>query len=527
MDLFKQIDKFLTDCEEYVEQRVWNGKFIGDLQYLSDQGKNHAKAKYHKSSEAVQASGPYITAMAQLHKIAGLLMQFQIIADIVHVTGGTIRLCLKYFAHYLFILIIGLASTNILLTNFKNAPFGFLLFLFPTLLINHLLLSAFFIFTGKKDAGGTFTRADIVKDFRATFPANLMLLLLQFATAMTFGVFFLGFAFVLSTIFETYHIDWSSSFLYWLLVVMSGLFMAVVLYIIEVIFAFAYPFVLQEKKSLKDALRRSLHSIQTEPDRSILLYNLFTLSSFLIIFQISKNYYEGGFFLMLFFLSQAVFFLGIMLRKNQFAKEAAPFTARLADTLHSLRLPQIILGIFSYIAVGSLFLQVHPHMLTFLETLRPAISVQHAFTTYQNDKAGYSISYPQPWSVYKWNDNAITIQTNTTGTETGEIKVNITLRPAAKSNYFTLYEANPGLISYDTGTKNVLTKSTNLVINGKNAVKYTYTKNEDDQPEFETHYLIRHEEKIYDVSFVTIDKRTELEHTEIFAAMIESFQIRQ
>lgn len=544
MDLFRQIDSFLTDCEEYVELRVFNGKFIKDLEYLSRVGKEKTKAKVDTTTKAVQSSEQYNATTGWLQKIAHLFLQFQIIYDLVFLIGGGLRLCIKYFARYLIVLIIGLGSTNILISQFKDAPISFLINVLPLVFANHLVLYLFFLFAEKKDdadnaaptkAAGNKTPAknsvakvspaEVFKHLLATIPGTLFIYLLQIATALTAAVFFFGFSFVLSNIFEYYNIDWSNSFVYWYLVLMIGLIIAVILYIAEVILSFTYPFITLDKKSVKESLSYSYNFIKNNSRYSIVFYTLFLGINSVLIFNLSKQYYEGGFFLGMFILMQGFLFLGVLIKKKYFTKEASTKRSLTKNTYYVLII-SLVVGIFSYIAISTLTIRVHPNILAFLEAQRPSIEVVNEFVTYTNDKAGYSIDYPKSWSVYAWSNSAITIYTNTTGTEAGGIKVNIESRPAANSNYYYLFEASPGLVIYDTGTKNVTTKIANVVIKGKNAVMYTYTKTDEKGTEFQTHYLMRVEDKLYDISFVTMNKKLESTFREIFYAMLESFQVK-
>jgi hypothetical protein len=174
---------------------------------------------------------------------------------------------------------------------------------------------------------------------------------------------------------------------------------------------------------------------------------------------------------------------------------------------------------------AALVFQLHPTILNFLQEQRPTIAANYEYSKYTNTNAGYAIDYPKPWSLYRWDATSTTIYTNVTGTDIGGINVNINVSPAETSNYFMFYEASPGLIRYDTGTKNVSTKISNLIIQGKNAVKYTYTKTDAKQAEFQVHYLIRNNDKVYDIAFVTFSKKIEAAYIDIFDRMIESFQI--
>jgi hypothetical protein len=269
-------------------------------------------------------------------------------------------------------------------------------------------------------------------------------------------------------------------------------------------------------------MTRSLHHLQNDARHSVFFYVLLTFFSIFFVGFVSVNNYEGGFAVGLLFVSHAFLFLGFLLRKKYFDKTTAS-TDSLMFTIHRFLKPALGLGLLSYIAIAAMVIQIHPNIMTFLAEQRPTIAADYEFTTYRNNEAGYAIDYPNPWSVYRWNDTSITIYTNDTGTEVGGIKVNIDVHPAASSNYFTLFEANPGLVTYDTGTKNVTTKIANVVINGRDMVKYTYTKTDVSQTEFQTHYLIRNNDTVYDIAFVTVSKKIESGYKDIFDKMLESF----
>lgn len=522
---FRALDDFLTRCEEYTEQRVWNGKFIDDLQFLSATTIDNIKESLKNTSERVQSSNAYTATLAFLRKFAGLLMQISIIEDSVLLVIEGFRLSIKYFAHYLIILITGLCSAYLLLMTFKQAPVFFVLLFLPLLYANHLFLSGFFKLVENKEQGNHISFLGALSQLKQTIPANTYIFCLQIALVVIAAVFHLGFAFLLSTLFGYISIEWSSTFLYWLPVVMVGLLIVILLYIAEVILSFSYTFVQQEKQTTYQALQRSSNIMQNDFRYSLLFYVLLTLFAVVFIANTSITNYEGGFMVSALFMSHAFLILGFILRRKYFGKEPAVQSLPFIEKAARYFKPVLGLGCFSYIAAAILMVQLQPDIIHYLNDQRPTVAATYEYTTYRNPEAGYTIQYPKPWTTYRWNDMSSTIYTNDTGTDIGGVKVNIDIRSIEESNYLALYEANPGLIRYDTGTKNVTTKIANVVIKGNNAVKYTYTNTDSNQLEFQTHYLIRSEQSVYDIALITSSKKIEASYMEIFELMVASFTL--
>ena len=520
---FKSIDDFLTACEEYIEQRVWNGKFIYDLKFISATNIDNAKDSYHKHKEKIKASPNYKAFVAFVKHYWGLLMQRPMVADTVLIFTDWVHLCIKYIAHYIVILIAALISASFLLSTFLQAPVTFSILFVPVLLANHLFISGFFILIEKRERGSHITISEALNQLKQSLSANCFLFFLQISISVSLGTFLLGFSSFLSFLFEEINIDWSSSFFYWMPVVMLGLFLIILLYLITLIIAFSYTFIIIDKKKTRQAINQSWHYLQNDPKHSANLYILLTIASFLYIVFTTANNYEGGFAVSVLFSSQAFLFLGFLLRRNFFSKEITPSLNIFTRSRIPLK-PLIGIGLLSYVAFATFTIQTHPEIMKILDERRQTTTVKYDLKTYTNTDSGYSIAHPKTWSVYRWSNHSITLYTNDTGTDDGGVKVDIDVRPEKGSKYFELYEANPGLLIYDTATKNVTTKIANTSIQGENAVKYTYTKVEGNLTEFQTHYLIHHKNQLYDVAFITSSKKTEEDNRDLFDQMIKSFQ---
>lgn len=520
---FKSIDNFLTNCEEYIEQRVWNGKFIYDLTFISATETEKAKDSYLKHKKKVQDSPSYKALATALTHIWGILMRIPVFGDSLSILLDGIRLCIKYILHYLIILIFELTSASWLLGAFQKSPFVFCLILVPILLVNLLVLSGFFSLVVKRERGGHITMSESLSQTGQSLASNTFLFLLQVSITVSLGTFYLGFSSLLSFLFGKFNIDWSNSFFYWMPIVMMGLLLLVILYLTTLIIVFSYIFILLDKKKTSQAINQSWHYLQNDPKHSVTFYFSLTLVTFLYIVFASINNYEGGFAVSVLFSSQAFLFLGFLLKRKYYSKDVTP-TLNLFGKLHPPLKPLLAIGLLSYVAFSIYIIKTQPAIMQIITKDRETVTIKYDLKTYSNTDFHYSIMYPKTWSLYRWSNHSVTLYTNDTGTDVGAVKVDIDVHPESTSNYLQLYEAKPGLVIYDTATKDVLTKIANVSIQGENAVKFIYTKVSDAQSEYQTHYLVHHNNLVYDIDFVTSSKKSDEEYGDLFDQIIKSFK---
>jgi hypothetical protein len=523
---FRSIDDFLTACEEYIEQRVWNGKFVYDLKFISATQIENAKDSYKKHKKKVQASPKYKSFVTFIKHYWGILMRIPMFSDTVWILVDGVRLCVKYVAHYLVVLITGLITTFWLLSAFQKSPSLFCILLVPLLLANHLFLSGFFYLIERREKDGHISISETIKQFRQNLLGNIFLFLLQFSVTVALGTFLLGFSSLLSIFFGKLHIDWTNSFFYWMPVVMLGLLLLIMLYFATILLAFSYCFIVIDKKQTRQAINLSWHYLQNDPKHSAAFYFLLTIAAFLYVLSTSLNSYEGGFAVSMFFSSQAFLFLGFLLRRRYYSKDIVP-TFNIFETFRPPLKPLVAIGVLSYISFATFVIQVQPSVMKALAEKRQIVIVKYDLKPYINKDSEYVIDYPKSWSFYRWSNHSVTFYTNSTGTDVGGVKIDIDVHPESGSNYLELYESKPGLVIYDTATKDVTTKIANISIQGENAVKYTYTKIDGAHTEYQTHFLVHHNTQVYDISFVTNSKKSEEDYKEIFTQVIKSFQFTE
>lgn len=521
---FRKIDDFLTMCEEYVEQRVWNGLFIYDLQYLQEAKTDKSKEDFEKKRDEFLASERYQNTVAFLEHVWGIIMQVPILADTLRLFCEAIRICVKYLAHYLVILIAGLVTTSYLLNIFTTSPIVFSIVFLPILLANHLLISAFFFLVEKKEHGAKITFLEAIKQTKPTMRTNSFVFLLMWSILLSFVTLFLGFSSFLSFVFGAVNIDWSNSFLYWMPIVMAGLLLSIILYLILMVVVFSFVFIIFDKKNAKQAINQSWQYVQNDPRHATVYFVILSALSFIDIVNKTATSKEGGFMVSMLYASHAFFFLGYMLRKKNFEKDVKP-----TESIYGKFLPPFVplvgFGLLSYVAVATFTVQqIQPEYLRMLEARRQANIIKYEYKQYTNKDSDYAIEIPKQWTPYRWSDHSVTFYTNDNGTDAGNIRIDIDVKPDNGNTFQELYDASPGLITYDTGSKNSTTKIANITIADEKAVKYSYTKIEGGKPEYQTHYLIRHNKQLFNISFAINNKNYEENYRDVFNTIITSFQ---
>lgn len=522
---FRAVDAFLTVCENYTEQRIWNGKFIYDLKFLTATKNLELQEVSEKKTKALKASSSYITFIAFLKKIQAFLLRHPLLSDPLILITENLRFCSKYFAHYLIIIISGLASSYLLLMTFRFAPGTFVGLSLPLLYINHLFLSCFFIFIANKEKGAPLSLGGIFSSLKQSLAANTFIFLLQNSLLIISGVFVLSVSYLMNMFFSTPDAAWHMSFFYLLPVVAVCLVLGVLLYFAEIILAFCYPFILHEKKTAHHALQQSIHAFHTNPRYSLYFYLLLGVVSAIFLVNITTRTYEGGFIVAALFISHAFLFLGFIVRRNYFEKEQVLEHEVFSENSFQFTKLALIIGVFSYFSAGALFVRLQPEVLNYLEELRPTLAESYQYATYTNKTAGFRINYPQSWTLYEWSEQSASMVTNATGTTLGSVKVNVDVRTLEDSEFEAFYLANPGLINYDTETGNAETKILNTTINKLNAVKYIALNNDTGKLEFQTHYLIKNGDVVYDIALLTYKKELEEAYMEIYELMVKSFTI--
>jgi len=217
-----------------------------------------------------------------------------------------------------------------------------------------------------------------------------------------------------------------------------------------------------------------------------------------------------------------IFMLLTYLLRNIFLSEKVS-EEKLSQNLQYGFYLSFLIGIVTYFLGSALFIQQHSNIQEFLWQEEQKSVLASELTQYQDKEYNYSINYPKSWTVYRWEDNTVSLYNNYSGSNEGGIWINISVRSDHNANFDILRSSRPGLIEYNTGTQSIMTKVSDITIQGYPGVKYTYSLPRNPAPQYQIHYLIQKDEHVYDIVFLTTSKAVQGNNLELFETIFSSF----
>jgi hypothetical protein len=181
-------------------------------------------------------------------------------------------------------------------------------------------------------------------------------------------------------------------------------------------------------------------------------------------------------------------------------------------------------GIVCYLLFAGILIYLQPHILANIQSQKQNTIDTYNLTPYQNNYYGYTISYPKAWTLYEWKNKSITLYNNESGIVINGIWISISVSSLLQSNYVALYESRPGLVSYNGGAKNLITKIANISFQKYTGVKYISIITGPQNSEYHIHYLIHKNDQIYDIDFMNLNQITQNANRDLFDRIIRSFQ---
>jgi hypothetical protein len=520
VNFFKAIDAGLIAIEDYFDYRVKTGKWIGDVKDISQNTNTNSNATLHKLRRGKITRLFFLSLLHVWNKLVRIAA-IEIAAEL---TIDAIIILRRFFFQIIVFLQISFLSIVILFNLFTNAPIIFFISLFPILFFNSLLLSAlYYIIQGdKKEAKPTITYAFQVS-FQV-FSKLCALILIHVVTSLVLIAAFSIAATFYSYVFTFIRFTWENSFGYWIIIVPLFFILLTALFTLHIVTCQAYFIVLFERKNIPFAIRKSIAMLREHLSWFSFFYLLLLLIFMHISYWISIIFFPLGFIASIFLLGQASLHLSFLLRRR-FAHSHILSSENISKDDKMLLTFFMIFGLVTYIATAGLTIKEHPFIINSIDQFQKDFIVSQQLKTYTNPKYGYSIDYPQTWTVHEEHDNSVTIYNNITQTTIGGIFVSIKALPFSEFDFNKLYDARSGLSSYETLEKNITIKVNNLVIDYRYpAVKYTYLKSGDPLNEYSINYLIHKDDLMYVVSFITYDKEIQGENINLFETMINSLR---
>lgn len=519
---FTAIGTFLNNAEEYFDNRVRTGKFIGDIKYYSKIGKENT-SKVLKSLFIKGIHSPYYVRFTEaLKKLWILLMKVQFLEWTFSLALDAVKIFFKYYAEIFITFALTFPTAILLLNLFQSNITAFFIALLPLLIFNVLCLSALYFTINKREEGSQISLwqgfVSIVREKNQI----VLILCFHFAILVLAGVSFSILSLFFRFFFDAIAISWGDSIIYWFVVIFTGLILLIWLFIMNVILHQTLFIKLFEPKSLTDAYKESVQFIKGYTIELYCFYLLLYLFGAVVIFWSTLYYLYAGFTVSVFGFTIIGLFLGFLLRRKFYRHSTVPAQV---STHNYTQLFTIIVffGLVNFVLGSTVVISQFQYITTIFESQRSNYFLNREMITYTNNIHNFSVQHPKSWSIYERRDRTVTFYNNNSGTETGGIWLNISVASFDERAYLRLYNARPGLVSLDTTTKDVTTKISNIQIQGYEGVNYTFYKVKEPYPEYQTHYLIKKGNDVYDIVFITLNKDIEENNTETFERIINSF----
>lgn len=524
-NFFKDIGNFLNKSVEYFDERVRTGKFIGDLKILS----KNCNATFSKGLKAgleiIYKSEPFQHALASLKNFGESLTTVPILGDFLLLFFDTIRFLVRYYTEFFLIFALTFPSAILLLNFFETDTTIFFIALFPVLFFNVYCIAVLYNCIEKKSNG---EKISLWKSFEEIAHRIFPIFFLVFTHAAIIIELIIGFAIsalFFQFFFEAMAIVWSGSFLYWFFIILLGIFAAIAGFIVTIIMHQAFLFMLFEKKKFHEAFHYGWEVLKNNSFPFIFFYLLLALFFSIVIFWAGLYYLYVGIAVSVYAAINGSLFLGLLLRRKLKLTPPQPTIEEIKQT--PIFLIYAFFGVINYLLAAVFVVRQYDMITSAIQQQRANYFFTRGLLTYSNSLYGYTIDYPQGWSVYEWQPNQVTFYNNYTGTVTGGVWFTITVEAYDDHTFQRLFQARPGLVSLETATNDITTKISNFTIQEYEGVGYTFVKDANPYPEYQTHYLIHKDDAMYDLKFTTLSKNVDGDNSEVFEKIVASFRFNQ
>ncbi len=508
---------------DYFDYRIKTGKFIDDIKFLCNLINNYFTTLGKKLYTDTKDSNIFIALLNLFKTLLNTLMKLPLFALIFSLFKETIRIVISCYAEIFIIFAFTFPLTILLLNLFQTYIIAFFIGLIPILLLNIYCISALFNFIKHKESGEKISLWHSFHMLTPRFSAIIYPVLTQTAIIQES---FLGFIIVsvfLSYTFELLHLSWSNSFIFWFIILILGFILVVGLFIFSIITLQTFLTVLLENLSFQQAIKESQTIVFRSLPTFFILYLILYIAFAFFISKMVVLYLYLGATIGMYCACIGTTFLAYLLWEK-FRLNAVQPVIQTTQKPPFLVNVIIIFGFMNFILLAVFMINEYQPFINFVQQQEDNFLAAQQMRQYTNTTYGYSIQYPQAWTVYEWNEKSTTFYNNFTGTITGGTWMTITVSTYDYKGFQQLFTAAPGLVIEDGVTKDVTTKITNMSILGYDTVNYNFVKSTNTYPQYETHYLIHKGNLMYDIAFVSLSNDVSSYNSDLFQKIISSFQ---
>jgi len=519
---FRAIDDGLTICVDYTANRIFTGKFMGDIQYINALVKAYLSEKKKKYYGILLKSPTFFKLVTILKIVWQTFIKIPLFNVLVFFIANTLKILIHCYSEIFIVFALTFPTMILLLNWFQTAVVAFFIGLIPFLLFDLICFSALYYFIKQKAAGEHISYWKCMQlVFQRFGTISFPLLILSAIIQETIIGYFIV-ALFFSYVFGIINIAFGSSIFYWFVIVFLGFLVAVGIFLLSMVLYQAYFLLLFEKISLQQALKLSRLQISTNLRYFLLFYVLLYIISAFYISKATASFLYLGFTLGSYFAFVVGTLLAFLLSQRFPAPSIPQDNVNKKGSLGYTIL--VIFGLINYVLLAIFIVKEYHPLIAFVQQQDDSYLASQEMKQYVNTAYQYTLQYPQTWTLYQWNENSVTFYNNYTGTATGGTWMAINVSTFNKNAFDQLFNANPGLVIEVGLTKDVTTKVTNMTIQGYDTVNYTFLKANLDYPQYETHYLIHKGNLMYDIAFVSITNDVANYDNDLFQKIINSFQ---
>lgn len=522
-NFFNGFNTFLNNSVNYVGSRIFTGKFIGDIKLLISAFIDFEINVFIKIFKYLSHVNFLMKIASILRSLNYFLLQIPFFSIIYFFIVETVKIIFYCYSEIFIIFAITFPASILLLDWFQTSIIFFCIAFIPYVLGNIICFSALYYCIDKREHGEKITLLESINFIRRHIFSIFLPFIVYLSLVAECCAIYIFVTLSLIFLFTLFSLTWSNSFVYLFIVIFSGSLIFISIFALTLLVIQTYFIVLFDRLTFHIALKQSVKNIKKAIFWYIFLYIIllifcttFTWHAFLVHLYLGLSF---GIYLT----SVSTMYLGFLLRKKFSTNTnivSYGYSKKLYKTINII----IIFGLINYSLLSNLLIKEYQPITAFVQNQQDNYLANQNINTYINNMYGYSIVYPTNWSKYQWQNNSVTFYNNYTQTLSGGTWMTITIYPLKGSDFTLLYDAIPGVIPNNQGTQDETTKITNMSIQGYRAVNYLLVHPNVPYTDYESHYIISKDSRIYDISFTSVTNDIGNYNSDLFTKIISSFQ---
>ncbi len=522
-DLTTTISEKFNAVEEYFDNKIATGRFIQDISYYAQIYSHSLNEKNKQNIKKLSQSPSLKKNYSIIQNILTLLNAIPIFGPVFRILIYFLKIFLYYYADIFIIFALTFPSSVLLANLYQSSPTSFFALFIPILFVIIYCYAALFLYIHKREDGEKISLFGVFRHITKKSSSIFLIILLQITIIIQLIIGYFFVAYFYSDVFNYLNIVWSNSFIYWFIVVFLALLLFLAIFIVTIIAHQVFFITIFEEKTLYGAIQSAWYFYNKNQLLFSICYLCIFFLSVITIYNAFLYFLFIGIAITCYAWGIIAVFIGYSIHHTYYRKNTYGLKFNKSP---SITLPLIIVcfGIMNYVLLSLLTIKQYDAINRFIYTQRSDHFFNAELKTYINRPYAYTISYPKTWAIYEKNPNSVKIYNNYNGTISGGIWLDINVSPYDKEAFHKYYDAPIGKLSADTDEQIITYKISNISIDGNEGVAFTVDKNSQDDPSYQTIYLIHKDDLLFRLNFTSKSKTTEGYSYGIVDKMINSFR---